>query len=122
MRQSIFERYGGFAKVSRVVSTFYDKILESPVTAAYFAHTDMRQLIDHQTRFIATLMGGPASYTDDHLERVHARHGITPAAFDEALLLLREALEDHDFAEDDIQAVLDVMRARRHVIVARSER
>jgi truncated hemoglobin YjbI len=44
MRRTIFERYGGFAKVNRVVTNFYDKILDSPVTSPYFANTDMRGL------------------------------------------------------------------------------
>lgn len=72
MRHTIFERYGGFAKVSRIVSSFYDKILESPITSTYFDNIDMRRLIDHQTKFIAYVMGGPASYTNDQLERVHS--------------------------------------------------
>jgi truncated hemoglobin YjbI len=81
MARSIFDRYGGFAHVSRVVTAFYDKILSSPVTSPYFLNTDMRRIIDHQTRFIATVMGGPASYTNEHLERVHARIGVTEQAF-----------------------------------------
>ncbi len=32
----------------------------------------MPKLIDHQTRFISFLMGGPASYTDEHIAHVHA--------------------------------------------------
>jgi len=52
--------------------SFYDKILDSPVTSPYFSGIDMKRLIDHQTKFFAALMGGPASYTNDHLERVHA--------------------------------------------------
>lgn len=118
-RRSVFERYGGFAKVSRVVTALYDKILESPVTAPYFEQTDMRQMIDHQTRFIATVMGGPASYTNDHLERVHARHGISETAFEEACTLLFEALEDEGFADEDIQIVIDVFLSRKHHIVTR---
>ena len=67
MRQTIFERYGGFSKVSKVVMSFYDKILNSSILAPYFAKTDMKRLIDHQTKFISSLMGGPASYTSEHL-------------------------------------------------------
>ncbi|MBE0409295.1 MAG: hypothetical protein IBX69_06140 [Anaerolineales bacterium] len=55
MKRSIFERYGGFAKVNRIVSSFYDKVLDSPITSPYFVNIDMRRLIDHQTRFIASL-------------------------------------------------------------------
>ena len=67
MKSTIFQRYGGFASVSRVVMSFYDKVLDSPVSSPYFANTNMKRLIDHQTKFIAQVMGGPASYTDEQL-------------------------------------------------------
>lgn len=120
MGQTIFERYGGFASVSRVVMDFYDKILDSPLTSSYFAGIDMKRLIDHQTKFIATVMGGPASYTDEQLERVHAHLGITEDAFVEAMALLQETLEDFGFTDEDVQQVMDQMTRRKHYIVARS--
>jgi hypothetical protein len=46
---TVFERCGGFASVRKVISTFYDKILDSTVLSGYFADVDMRRLIDHQT-------------------------------------------------------------------------
>ena len=72
MQQTIFERYGGFATVRKVVSTFYDYVLEDEVTAPYFAGVDMRSQIDHQSKFVSAVMGGPGSYTDEHLQRVDA--------------------------------------------------
>lgn len=119
MSRSIFEKYGGFSSVSRVVMSFYDKMLDSPLTNPFFSNTDMRRLIDHQTKFIASLMGGPASYTNEHLERVHAHLGITEPAFFESMSLLRETLEDHDFQEEDIQSVVDEMQSRKNYIVLR---
>ena len=119
MKNTIFERYGGFAKVSRIVMSFYEKILDSPVTSPYFANTDMKNLIDHQTKFIASLMGGPTSYTNEHLERVHDRLGITETAILEAMMLLRETLEDYDFKDEDIQQVENEMMARKNFVVAR---
>jgi len=120
MRQTVFERYGGFAKVSRVVMSFYDKMLGSPLTAPYFSNTDMKRLIDHQTKFIATVMGGPASYTNEHLERVHAHLGITEQAFSESVEMLRETLEDFNFADEDIQHVEDEFVSRKNHIIKRS--
>jgi len=117
MKRTVFERYGGFSSVSRVVLRFYDKVLSSPITSPYFANTDMKRQIDHQTKFIATLMGGPASYTDEHLQRVHARLSITNAAFQEVVDLLRETLEDFDFEEQDIQHIEDEFVRRRGYIV-----
>jgi len=73
MAQSMFERYGGFSVVSRIVSSFYDRVLDSDNLAPYFEGTDMRRQIDHQSKFISSLMGGPASYSNDQLERSHER-------------------------------------------------
>ena len=117
MSPTMFEKYGGFAKVSRIVSSFYDRALESPILAEYFEGVDMRRLIDHQTKFIASVMGGPASYTDEHLERVHAHLAITEPAFFEAMDLLRETLEDFDFKEEDIREVEKQMVKRKNHIV-----
>ena len=119
MRQTIFERYGGFSKISQIVMSFYDKILDSPTTSPYFTGIDMKRLIDHQIKFFAALMGGPASYTNDHLERVHARFAITESAFKEALLLMRDTLEEFNFREDDMQCVVDEMMSRKNYIVAK---
>jgi hemoglobin len=119
LARSIFDRYGGFARVSRVVMAFYEKILDSPITSPYFVNTDMRRLIDHQTRFISSVMGGPASFTNDHLERIHARIGVTEDAFREMTELMRETLEDFDFDEEDIQTVIDEIMSRKNFIVTR---
>ena len=119
MSRTIFERYGGFAKISRIVTAFYDKMLDSPITAPYFANTDMRTLIDHQTKFVASVTGGPASYDNEMLEKVHARLGITEEAFLEAVDLLKETLEDSGLSEPDVKTVIAEIARRKNFIVAR---
>ena len=121
MAMTMFERYGGFAGVRKVVSQFYDKVLDSDQLQQYFVNTDMRSMIDHQTKFVATLMGGPASYSDEQLRRVHQRLNITQDDFVESLLLLREAMEDCDFEERDIVEVCDRFEKRKPSIVMASE-
>ena len=118
MARSMFERYGGFAKINRVVMSFYEKMTTSPITKKYFANTNMKRLIDHQTKFIASMMGGHASYTNEHLERVHAHLGITESAFMETVDMLAETLEDYDFEDEDIRQVEDeVMSRKNHVVM-----
>jgi hemoglobin len=117
MPRSIFERYGGFAKISRIVMSFYEKMTSSPLTKKYFENINMKRLIDHQTKFIAAMMGGPASYTNEHLERVHANLGITDIAFDESVDMLEETLEDHDFKDEDIGEVKREVVSRKSYIV-----
>lgn len=115
---SLFDRVGGFGTLSKIVLSFYDRVLDDDVLAHYFADVDMRRLIDHQTKFVAFLMGGPASYTDEHLRLAHARLGIDSAAFDRMTALMRETLEDFRMADRDVDSVIGQMRARRDLIVA----
>lgn len=114
---TMFERYGGFASVSRIVSEFYDRALDSPTLSPYFEGTDMKRLIDHQTKFIASLMGGPASYTNDRLQRIHEPLNITDPAFREVVALLRETFEDFDVEDGDIAAVESELLSRKAYIV-----
>lgn len=117
MALTIYERVGGFASVRRVVSAFYDRALESELIAHHFEQIEMPRLIDHQTRFISFLMGGPASYTDEHIEHVHAKLGITLEEFDEMVELLTETLEDFDFGSEDVARIGQELRKREPVIV-----
>lgn len=119
MRQSIFERCGGFATVRKVVSSFYDKVMESPTLQRHFVDVDMRNLIDHQTKFVASVMGGPASFSDDVLRRVHEPLGITRTEFLEVAALLRETLEDYGVAPEDIAVVYKEIMKRELLIVSR---
>ncbi|MDX1393063.1 MAG: group 1 truncated hemoglobin [Gemmatimonadota bacterium] len=121
MTQSTFERYGGFATVSKVVLAFYEKVMESDVLADYFESVDMRRLVDHQTQFVSQLMGGPVAYTDDMLRQLHARLGVHDEAFDEMVELFTETLEDFELDDDDIDAIAGELSVRRPLIVTVGE-
>jgi hemoglobin len=117
MSGSMFERYGGFTCVHKVVMAFYDKALDSDVIGPYFERADLRRLIDHQTKFISYLMGGPASYTNEHLRHVHAHLEITQGAFDEATRLLQETLEEFEFDSRDVKLLMLELISRTEFIV-----
>ena len=115
---TIFERYGGFATAGKIVMTFYDRILDSDITGPYFDDVEMPRLIDHQTKFVASVMGGPASYTDEALKQLHSRLNVTNDAFDEMARLFRGTLEDFAMAREDIEALMKEINSRRGVIVS----
>ncbi len=115
---TLFDKYGGFAAVSKIVMSFYDKVLDSDQIGDYFGDIDMRNLIDHQTKFVASIMGGPASFTDDMLRRVHAHLEISRADFDEVANLLRGTLTEFEFDPDDIDTVMIAIEARSPVIIS----
>lgn len=118
MARTLFEKYGGFSSVSRIVMTFYEKALDSDQIGEFFETIDMPQLIDHQTKFVASLMGGPAAFSDERLRAVHASLKISHADFDEMGALLSSALAEHGVDPADIDAVVAEIEARRAIIVA----
>ena len=116
--EPLYERFGGLEAVARLVFAFYDRVLQSKQLAPYFAGVDMRRLIDHQTRFLASVMGGPASHTNAELRKAHAHLRIDDAAFDEMVDLLAETLRTSGLAEVDVSLILSEVRARRTYIVS----
>ena len=79
---------------------------------------EMRKLIDHQTKFVASVMGGPVVYTDDALQRLHAHLDIDQPQFNEMTVLLRETLEDFELDSADIDEIMEHFHARSRYIVS----
>ncbi|MGH6735621.1 MAG: truncated hemoglobin [Methyloceanibacter sp.] len=117
MSRSLFDKIGGFGAVSGIVLNFYDKVLESEVVAPYFASVDMPRLINHQTRFICSLLGGPASIPDEQIRHVHRSMGISSAAFDQAVALFRESLHEAKLDEPDVERAVALFEAKRSLVV-----
>lgn len=121
MAQSIFERVGGFAKVRKIVSAFYDRVLEEPSLQPYFEKVAMPRLIDHQTQFISAVMGGPATHNDEALRRVHAQHSISRTDFKTMADILRDTLEEFGVQPDDVKQVMNEIMRREVFIITRQD-
>lgn len=117
MEQTIFQKYGGFSKVSRIVLDLYDRLLEDDDVGPFFDHVDMARIVDHQTKFISSLLGGPASYTDDQIAKMHKHLTINDRHFDTLTQILSETLADHGVGPDDVIAVVQALEARRRLVV-----
>ncbi len=117
MAQSLYEKYGGFAAAGRIVLDFYERALDSEEVGHHFDGVDMARLIDHQTKFIAFLLGGPAHFTDDRLRAAHRGLGVTGEEFAAMSALLGETLADHGVSPEDAAVVLQGFEARRGLVV-----
>ena len=117
MSQTLYQKYGGFGAISRVVMDFYDRLLDSERVGDYFDDVDMKKLIDHQTKFIAYLLDGPADYTGERLGQLHGHLNIDGADFDEMKQILSDTLADHGFEDADRRTVIDIIESHRGVIV-----
>ncbi|MEM1045903.1 MAG: group 1 truncated hemoglobin [Pseudomonadota bacterium] len=113
-----FQRCGGFARLRTVVAAFYDRVLDSDIAGPYFEEANMMALMDHQTRFVAEVMGGPAETSNQRLRAAHGRLRIDRAAFDAVVGLLQQTLIDHELAAEDIDIILANVEARAPYIVS----
>jgi hemoglobin len=121
MEASLFERHGGYPFLSRLVLDFYDRVLASDRLSPFFARADMRRLVDHQAKFIASVTGGPAFISDEDLAEVHQHLEIDAACFDEMVGLMGETLSAFGIDEEDRRTVLDQLGRRRNCIVRSQE-
>ena len=117
MSQTLYDQLGGFSAVRKLVSDFYDRVLDEEGVASFFRDTEMSKLIDHQTKFFATLLGGPVSYTDEQLRKLHTSMGIQDHHFDVILDLVQETLEDHDIDKQAVTSIIEKMNTYRSAIV-----
>jgi len=117
MSVNLFQKYGGFAAISKIVMAFYDKAIDSDVIGGYFEDVDMRRLVDHQTKFISTIMGGPASFSDDALRQAHSHLAIDPSAFAEMTSLLEATLLESGIEPGDVERIIAEIRAKSSFIV-----
>jgi hemoglobin len=117
LSSSLYDKLGGFSAVRKLVSDFYNRVLAEEDLAPFFKDTNMADLIDHQTKFWTTLLGGPASYTGEQLRKIHTSMGIQDHHFDLVIDLVVETLEDHDLDEQHIGDISAQLKEYRSSIV-----
>lgn len=116
---TLFEKYGGFGTISKIVLSFYQDLGAHPELKKYFEGIEMPRLIEHQTKFISQALGGPAEYTGRSLEMSHHGLNISNHDFDEVAEILKENLEDAGMEEDDIEGVMNLVGSLRNSIVGK---
>ena len=117
MSKSLFEKYGGFSTVSRIVLKLYDRLLDDDDAGPFFDDVDLPSIIDHQTKFVSSLMGGPASFSDEHIEAAHRHLTINGHHFDKLEALITEVLVEFNVEPADIDAIVGEFEARRGLMV-----
>jgi hemoglobin len=119
MAKTPYEKYGGFSTVSRIVMRLYDKLLDDDDVGPFFDDVEMPRLIDHQTKFVSSLMGGPASFSDTHIANAHRNLTIHDVHFDRLKELIQETLDEFSVEPEDAALVLDAFEERRSLLVER---
>lgn len=113
MHSSLFIKYGGFSSIHNLIENFYEKLLDSKVVGSYFENSNMATLIEHQSHFISSLLGGPISYTDEHLQAVHCHLNIKEDVWHEVMTLLELALVEFEMERVDLEMILNKLSAKK---------
>ena len=114
---SLFEKYGGFATVSKVVNELYDSLEANDITAPYFENSDIRALMDHQVKFLSQVLGGPQQYTGKAMSAAHTGMRISEAAFFEVAGTVKEILEDNGVEDEDVGTIIGMLASLKDDIV-----
>lgn len=95
----------------------YDRLVADDEVGSFFTVANMPNLVDHQTLFVSTLMGGPTSYSDQHIADVHRSLDLTDAYFDRLKGIVEETFADFALDRTDIDAILAEFEARRRLLI-----
>jgi hemoglobin len=117
MAVTVYEKYGGFSTISKIVMDLYDRLLDDDEVGPFFDAVEMSRIIDHQTKFVSSLIGGPASYTDEQIRKLHAHLTIDDRHFETLKRLLAATLADHGVAPEDVTHVVGEFDKRRGLVV-----
>lgn len=114
---ALFDKYGGFATVSKLVSDLYDELIENQITAPYFDRADLKSLMDHQVKFLSQTLGGPEQYDGRAMSAAHTGLKISEAAFVEVAKTVQFVLEDNGVEDDDVSTIMSILAGLKGDIV-----
>lgn len=115
---NLFEKYGGFYTVQKLINAFYEDVLASDIVSHHFDGVDMPGLIEHQTDFISMVMGAPVKFDDSRLVSAHQNLNITEAEWDEVVRILIETLVAFEVEQQDIDALTAAVASKKPLIVS----
>ena len=85
---------GGDAGVAAIVDRLYLHVLANPKLAAFFAHTSLDELKEHQRALLARVFGGSPAPSEHDLREAHAGRGISDADFERFLRHVADTLAE----------------------------
>lgn len=116
--QSLYDKYGGFATINSIVIKFYDNLLANDQVAHFFENIALENLIDHQTKFLCQVLGGPADYSGRELKTAHLPLKITDADFGVVATVLHQTLDEAGVESADLETIMGVVGSTKDQIVS----
>jgi hemoglobin len=123
MPPSLYDRLGGLAPISVVVSDFIDALMPDPMLNANPAIDAARKAVPaaylkyHVTAMVCQATGGPCQYHGREMTESHAHLNITEQEWDRMATLFKGVLAKHRVPEKETQELLDILGSTKADIV-----
>jgi len=120
---SLYERLGGLAPISVVVSDFIDLMVPDPVLNENPAINAARKRVPaaylkyHVTAMMCEATGGPCQYHGRGMYESHAHLNISEKDWDRMLTLFKQVLAKHDVPDRETQQLLAIVQSTKDDIV-----
>jgi hemoglobin len=125
---SLYDRLGGLAPISVVVSDFIDALMPDTVLNANPAIDAARKRVPaaylkyHVTAMVCQATGGPCQYHGRGMEESHAHLNITEREWDRMVTLFEEVLAKHKVPEMETRELSDIIASTKADIVVSSQK
>lgn len=120
---SLYERLGGLAPISVVVSDFIDALVpdemlnKNPAIDAARKRVPAAYLKYHVTGLVCQVTGGPCEYSGRSMKESHAHLNITEAEWDRMVTIFKEVLAKHEVPEKETGELLEIVGSTKADIV-----
>lgn len=120
---SLYDRLGGLAPISVVVSDFLDALVPDPMLNQNPAIDAARQVVPkpylkyHVTAMVCQATGGPCQYHGRSMKVAHAHLNITEAEWDRMVSVFEELLASHEVPEQESMELLAIIDSTKADIV-----
>jgi hemoglobin len=125
---SLYERLGGLAPISVVVSDFIDALVPDQVLNANPAIDAARKRVPaaylkyHVTAMVCQATGGPCQYHGRGMKESHVHLHITDQEWDRMVVLFKEVLAKHKVPQKETQELLEIVGTTKADIVMAAAR
>ena len=99
-KESLYMKFGGEQAIEKIVTIFYNKILQNQVLKEYFKNVEVNKLRNLQKQFLCFKFGGPNPYTGKTMRDSHWHLELQDVHFDTFKDLMRETLKEFKIAQD----------------------
>lgn len=124
---SLYDRLGGLAPISVVVSDFIDALVpdpmlnENPAIDAARTRVPAPYLKYHVTALVCQSTGGPCQYHGRGMKESHAHLNITEEEWDRMVTIFKEVLAKHKVPAGETRELLDIVGSTKaDIVIARS--